>query len=221
MKIIELYAGKVRPFGPRGKGSAISKTPVSEAKVNELGMLEDDQGDKRFHGGVEKALHHYSLSGYEKMMKHYPLFHKKFKPGVLGENITSDTLHDKNVCIGDIFQIGEVKVQVSSPRIPCWKIAHKMEIADLDKFISKHGITGWYYRILEQGTLKTGDEITLLAQPNPELSIYTFMKVVNGDIDASEKIKHAAQAEGLDPEWKDRLERRIHAKNQESGDYTV
>ena len=209
MKVIDLYAGKVRPFGPRGKGSAIAKASVAQAQVDALGMVNDDQGDKRFHGGPEKALHHYSLAGYEKMMKHFPLFHKRFRPGVLGENITSDTLHDKNVCIGDVFQIGQLKVQVSSPRIPCWKISHKMDIADLDKFISQHGITGWYYRILEQGTLKVNDEITLLEQANPELTIHTFMLIVNGVIDDAEQIRAAANAKGLDPMWKERLERKL------------
>ena len=209
MKILNLYAGKVRPFGPRGKGSAIAKSPIQAAEVNEFGMLEDAQGDKRFHGGPEKALHQYSLSGYEKMSKHHPLFHKKFLPGVLGENITSDTMHDRNVCIGDIYQLGAVKVQVSSPRIPCWKIAHKMDISELDKFIAKHCITGWYYRILENGTIRVGDEITLNERPNPEITVQAFMKLVNGQDDRKEHIKLAADAEGLDPEWKERLLRKL------------
>ena len=61
MKIINLYQGKLRPFGPRGKSSAIHKTPVDSAQVNNLGMVEDNQADKRFHGGPEKALHQYAF----------------------------------------------------------------------------------------------------------------------------------------------------------------
>ena len=122
--------------------------------MNTLGLTDDVQADGRFHGGPEKALHQFALSSYEKISKRYPLLHKRVKPGIVGENLTASDMDDANVHIGDIYQLGEVKVQVSSPRIPCWKIAHKLDMPELDKFVAQKGISGWYYRVLEPGKIK-------------------------------------------------------------------
>ena len=224
MKILNLYAGQPRQFGPRGKLSAIHKSPVESAKVNKLGMEDDSQADKRFHGGPEKALHQYSLAGYEKIMKFHPIFHKRIFPGCLGENITSDKLSDDTVCIGDIYQLGSVKVQVSSPRIPCWKISHKLDMSELDKFIGQNGITGWYYRVLEEGVLNVGDPVTLVERMNEYLTIRNFMKIVNHQNNNVEDVKAAGQAKGLDPLWQTRLEHRVQIltnKGHSESDYTV
>lgn len=225
MKILNLYSGRLRPFGPRGKNSGIFKSPVDKVQVDKNGMVTDVQADSRFHGGPEKALHQYALSSYEAIIKRHPLLHKKALPGSIGENISSNVMNDNNVCIGDIYQMGDVKVQVSSPRIPCWKISHKLETNDLDKFIQKTCITGWYYRVQTEGELKIGDNIELLERPNPELTVKSFMQVVNGLVDDTNSIKQAANATGLDPEWKQRLNRKILIKlsdgEKSDSDYTL
>lgn len=222
MKIIALYVGKKRPFGPRAQFSGIDKRPVDSAEIDELGIVNDVQVDKRFHGGPERALHQYALKSYERIVKRFPLLHKTALPGSIGENLTINGMNDTNVCIGDIYQLGDIKVQVSSPRIPCWKISHKMNMPDLDKFVAEKCITGWYYRILEAGKLSVGDEVTRLERPNGNLSVSRFVQI-NYDKSASpDVILEAANATGLDPEWKERLERRAESKkNVGAGDYEV
>ncbi|MCV2886617.1 MOSC domain-containing protein [Aestuariibacter sp. AA17] len=219
MHITGLFAGSLRPLGPQGKKSGIYKSPIQEAQVNELGMTNDIQADKRFHGGPEKALHQYALSGYEALMKRYPLFHKRFCPGAIGENISSTDMRDDNVFIGDIYQLGDIKVQVSSPRKPCWKIGAKLEVPDIEAFIEEKGITGWYYRVLENGTMRIGDTITLIERPNPSLSVKRFVTLMNG-VDASiDNLRQALEAGGLDPEWKSRIQRRISSKQESENDF--
>lgn len=209
MKVLALFAGKKRPFGLKSGFSGIDKRPVEQALVSELGMIDDIQVDKRFHGGPERALHQYALSSYETIIKQFPLLYKKAWPGSIGENISSNTMADDNVCIGDIYQIGEIKVQVSSPRIPCWKISHKFNMRGVDKVVASHAITGWYYRILQTGSIKLGDEITLLERPNPDLSIKKCVKLHYHKDPAMEHIKAASKAVGLDPEWQEKMARRI------------
>lgn len=209
MKILALFAGKKRPFGLKSGFSGIDKRPIEQAQINELGMVDDFQVDKRFHGGPERALHQYALSGYETIIKQFPLLHKKAWPGSIGENISSDSMADDNVCIGDIYQIGEIKVQVSSPRIPCWKISHKFNMKGVDRIVASHAITGWYYRVLETGTIQVGDEITLLERPNPNLSVKQFVKLHYQKNPAIDQLEAASNAKGLDPEWHDKMARRI------------
>ena len=105
-------------------------------------------------------------------------------------------MHDENVNIGDIYAIGPIEVQVSSPRIPCWKIEEKLNQNGLVKFIAKHQIT-------------IGDDITLLSRENPDISVASFVQQhfdKNTSVDA---LYMLSQAKGLDPEWKTRFTRRI------------
>ena len=77
MKVLGLFAGKARPIGPKNALSGIDKRPVTSVKVDHLGITDDIQVDKRFHGGPERALHQYALHGYETIIKRHPLLHKR------------------------------------------------------------------------------------------------------------------------------------------------
>ena len=207
MNIIGLYQAKIRRIGPKNEFTGIYKYPIASAKVDKLGIQGDIQVDKRYHGGPERALHQYALSSYEKISKGYPLLHKKMWPGAIGENISVPTMNENTVCIGDIYQMGEVTVQVSGPRMPCFKISERFSTPNLHKFVAKHGIHGWYYRVLKDGKLSVDAPVTLIERLNPEISVSTFLQVVSGKITQPATIIKAIKAKGLDPEWHDRLQR--------------
>jgi MOSC domain-containing protein YiiM len=209
MKIIGLYSGSLSNIGEKRSPTGIYKQSVEQVSVNELGIVGDIQADKRFHGGPEKALHQYALYSYEKIIKRYPLLYKKAKPGMIGENLSAADMNEHNVCIGDIYKLGSAIVQVSSPRIPCWKIDAKFKQPDLHQFISQHRLNGWYYRVLEAGHTKLNDEFLLQQRPNTNISIDTMLKVIHGKAEA-QLIELAANATGLDPEWKERLTNKYH-----------
>lgn len=209
MKIIGLYSGTSTLIGPKRSASAIFKTPQDKVIVDELGIVSDVQANTKVHGGPEKALHQYALSSYEKLIKRYPLLHKTAGPGNIGENLCATEMSDDSVCIGDIYQLGKIRVQVTSPRIPCWKIDVRLNQPDLHKYVASSLSTGWYYRVLQGGELCVGDEVSLTERPNRELSIAQFMQIVNGDIVEADYIAEAAKAQGLDPQWQDRLETKL------------
>ena len=209
MKIIGLYSGSLSNIGEKRSPTGIYKQSVAQVSVNELGIVGDIQADKRFHGGPEKALHQYALYSYEKIIKRYPLLYKKAKPGMIGENLSAADMNEHNVCIGDIYKLGSAIVQVSSPRIPCWKIDAKFKQPDLHQFIGQHRLNGWYYRVLEAGHTKLNDEFLLQQRPNTNISIDTMLKVIHGKAEA-QLIELTANATGLDPEWKERLTNKYH-----------
>jgi MOSC domain-containing protein YiiM len=209
MKVSGLFSGKSRSIGPKHNPTGIFKYPVEQVSVNTLGIIGDIQADKRFHGGPEKALHQFSLLSYEKIIKRFPLLHKKAQPGAIGENISAPNMHEHNVCIGDIYQLGSTVLQVSSPRIPCWKIDAKLSQPDLNQFISQQRLNGWYYRVLESGEIGLGEIFQLQQRPNPLVTIDTMLKVIYAKASASE-VDLATHAKGLDPEWKKRLNNQFH-----------
>lgn len=207
MKIIGLYTGKLTNIGDKRSPTGIYKQSVNKVTVDELGIKGDIQVDKRFHGGPEKALHQYALSSYEKIIKRYPLLHKQAKPGSIGENLTATDMNEHNVCIGDIYNLGTSILQVSSPRIPCWKIDSKFKQPNLNQFITQQRINGWYYRVLQAGEITINDELQLQQRPNADLSIDTMLRVIYAQADAA-RVEPAINAIGLDPEWQSRLQRK-------------
>lgn len=209
MKIIGLYSGKLSTIGMKCSPTGIYKQSVEHVSVDELGIIGDIQADKRFHGGTEKALHQYALSSYEKIIKRYPLLHKTAQPGMIGENLSATQMNEHNVCIGDIYKVGSALLQVSSPRIPCWKIDAKFRQPDLKQFISQNRLNGWYYRVLQTGNLTLEDEFILQQRPNINITVDTMLKVINGNAEAK-VIGPATYAIGLDPEWQNRLEKKYH-----------
>jgi MOSC domain-containing protein YiiM len=209
MKIIGLYTGKLTQIGDKRSPTGIYKQSVEHVSVHELGIIGDIQADKRFHGGPEKALHQYALSSYEKIIKRYPLLYQKAKPGMIGENLSATDMNEHNVCIGDIYKVGSSLLQVSSPRIPCWKIDAKFNQPDLHQFISQHRLNGWYYRVLQTGNIGINDEFLLQQRPNTHITVDTMLKVVYGKAEA-EVVKLAINAIGLDPEWQSRLQNKYH-----------
>jgi MOSC domain-containing protein YiiM len=209
MKIIGLYSGKLSNIGEKRSPTGIYKKSVEQVSVDLLGIEGDIQADKRFHGGPEKALHQYALSSYEKIIKRYPLLHKKAKPGMIGENLSAIDMNEHNVFIGDIYKVGSAILQVSSPRIPCWKIDATFKQPDLHQFISQHRLNGWYYRVVQAGDITLNDKLILQQRPNTDFTVDTMLKVINGEAEA-QVIGLAANAIGLDPEWQKRLNKKYH-----------
>lgn len=205
MQLTGLYQAKVKRIGRKNERTGIYKYSVAQAEVNHLGLVHDVQVDKRYHGGPERALHQYALRSYEKIIKANPLLHKRAIAGSMGENLSIATMHEGNVNIGDIYQIGNCQIQVSGPRMPCFKISEKFNTPNLDKFVAKYGIHGWYYRVLQDGRLSQGDTVRLVERLNQKVSIKLILDIIQNKGFTQEQLENAIQANGLDPEWQQKL----------------
>ena len=205
MQITGLYSGRKTALGPKLSATGIFKYPVERVDVDTLGIVGDVQADKRVHGGPQKALHQFSLASYQKIIQQYPLLHLKAWPGSIGENISAAQMHEDSVCIGDLYAVGSCVLQVSAPRIPCWKIDAKFKQPGLSQFIAKHHLSGWYYRVIEEGVMQMGDSLKLIERFNPLLTIRQFLSLVHtSNLTAVQQLA-IKNAEGLDPAWRTKL----------------
>ena len=91
--------------------------------------------------------------------------------GAFGENLAVQHLTEDEICIGDVYQVGETIVQVSQPRQPCWKPARRWKIKDLALQLQQKGMTGWYFRVLKEGAIQTGDILLLQERSFPEWTV--------------------------------------------------
>ena len=199
-----LFAGKPQPLGPRGAPSSIVKAPVDALTVHRDRTDEDEQANKRLHGGPEKVLHQFNPTNYLTLRKHFP--EGEFSLGSIGENISVEGMDDATVYIGDIWKFGEVELQVSAPRAPCNKISQRFEVPNLDRFVGERGITGWYYRVIKTGTISVGDEVTLLHREDDTVNVHTLMQCAHTKADKALAQK-LANLEALDDEWREKCQK--------------
>jgi len=126
-------------------------------EVDELGIDGDIQVDKRFHGGVDKAIHIGSSLHFKKYQKEHQCELDKL---AFGCNILIDSYDENDIYVGDIYSIGDIEIQVTQPRQPCWKIGELFG-KTASRYIIKNYATGWYVRVLNGGTLDINDKMIL------------------------------------------------------------
>lgn len=174
--------------------------PVWLGRTNLAG---DGQADRENHGGPDKAVLAYSAD-------HYPLWRAELnRPdlpyGAFGENFTIAGLSEETVCIGDVYAIGEVRVQVSQPRQPCWKIARRWRIKDLTARVRETGRTGWYLRVLEEGYVEAGLPVALLERPFPRWTVAHATEIMHHRRENPEAAAELAACPFLSAVWRETL----------------
>ncbi len=180
--ILALLGGKAAPFA-RSEASAIAKAPLSgPRRIGFLGLEGDEQADHRYHGGPDKALHHYPAEHYDYWRSKAPDHPLLQSAGAFGENISTRGLTEDQVCLGDRFRLGTALVEISQGRQPCWKQAHRMEWTTLPAMMVKTRRSGWYCRVIEEGDAAAGDDLVLVDRPSPDWSVSrVFGLIVGGD----------------------------------------
>ena len=148
-----VLVGRLVAFGPNGEPSGIQKTPCTgPVSVTKTGLDGDGHGDRKHHGGPEKALHHYPAEHYVSWRQEIPeLASLVPQPGAFGENLSTTGLDEADVCIGDVFDLGTARVQVAQGRQPCWRLNVRFGRKDMARRVQATGRTGWYYRVLPPG----------------------------------------------------------------------
>jgi len=206
--VIGIFIGGISLLEPEGHRTAIFKQPIATGRVTATGLEGDHQADLRFHGGPEKALHHYAAENYTHLTAEFPALADALVPGSLGENLSTFGWNEDNVHIGDVFRINRTVVQVSQPRSPCWKINHRFGIDDLSKRIASRCMTGWYYRVLEFGSISVGDTFELIEQQPDPISILRFWEIVLSHRPSAGDLDKLCEIPALTEAWKRKLTER-------------
>jgi MOSC domain-containing protein YiiM len=152
--------------------SSIWRTPVNERlHLGRTDLAGNAQADLKNHGGPDKAVCCYSAEHYPDWRDLLELSEEEFGYGAFGENFTVTELTENAVCLGDIYALGTATVQVSQPRMPCWKVGRRWERPDLPGEMSRTGRTGFYLRVLTKGEVGAGDTLNLKERLLPEWTV--------------------------------------------------
>jgi MOSC domain-containing protein YiiM len=206
---------------PQRRGEVGSDSPMSRPwysgifkeavkgriRLNALNLVGDAQADLKNHGGSFRAVLSYAAA-------HYPVWSEELAMpdlpyGAFGENFTITELTEETVCIGDIYAIGDVRIQVSQPRQPCWKLARRWNLKDLTARVYQHGWGGWYQRVLVEGEVEAGMPVTLLERPFPQYSVAFVNALMNEWMTDAEADAALAHCEPLSPGWREAFADRV------------
>ena len=208
--ILGLFAGQIRPMPGDGRATAIFKQPVSgRVRVGWEGLETDVQADRRFHGGTEKALHHFPLENHDRLARQFPELAQQFVAGAIGENISTAGIDEASICIGDIYAFGGARIQVGQPRTPCWKIDAKFGREGISQHIAEQGIAGWYYRVLATGEVQAGDAFTLLERNADAVSLEELWQASRMRRPQLQALQRIADTPGLNEAWRQKVLQRI------------
>jgi len=209
MKIISCNVGQpvLVPSGRTNVLTAIFKKPVEgPLTVRRLNLEGDRQADLTVHGGFHKAVYGYASEHYPDWREELPGMELPW--GMFGENLTTEGLLETDIHIGDRFRIGSALLEVTQPRMPCYKLALKFNRADMIKRFWKSGRSGFYFRVVEEGELQAGDSIGLEASANPAVSVAEVLTLYRNPKPQREDLERAL-ATPLTSEWKEELRERL------------
>ena len=161
MKVLSTNIGQPREVlwqGAKVK-TGIYKEPVEAISIRKFFVEGDNVSDLRVHGGESKAVYGYPSEHFEFWRKEYPALTMNW--GMFGENITTEGLLEQNILIGSVYRIGTALLQITEPRMPCYKLAAKFGSVDVIRRFMKSRKSGFYFTVLEEGIVNPGDQISM------------------------------------------------------------
>jgi MOSC domain-containing protein YiiM len=211
MKIVSVNVGSPRPVEWRGRRimSGIFKVPVAgRVRVRRLNLEGDGQADLSVHGGADKAVYVYPS-------EHYPFWRRELELaelpwGSFGENLTTAGWWEDEVHIGDRFRVGTAEVVVTQPRLPCFKLAMKLDRDDVVELFLESGRPGFYLAVVQEGEISVGDAMERIYEDEHRVTVVDLVRLFQ-DRDGADPdlLQRAVQVEALPESWRSHFKKRL------------
>src|SRR5258708_24565830 len=185
--------------------TGIWKTPVEGGRrVRGINIDGYGKGDLAGHGRERGAVFVYQMDSYRYWQNH--LGRNDFVYGQFGENFTVDGLPDAEVCIGDRYRIGGALFEVTQPRVTCYRLGIRMNEPEMAALVVKHGRPGFYFRVLEEGEVEAGDEITQVASGPERMSVSEIDALLYMPGHSRDQLERALRIPTLSSGWRHSFE---------------
>jgi MOSC domain-containing protein YiiM len=209
--VVSVNVGRPREIERNGsvERTAIWKAPVEgRVAVRGVNVEGDDQADRSVHGGPDKAV--YAYAGEDTAWWERELG-RALGPGAFGENLTLAGVDVTDALIGERWRIGSVLLEVSQPRIPCWKLGKRMSDSLFLKRFADAGRPGAYLRIAGEGELAGGDAVEIVHRPDHDITVGLVAHAFLHDHSLAARV---LEADALSNEWRrwaaGQVEKRAH-----------
>lgn len=216
-RLLSVNVGLPRDIAWQGRTvhTGIWKAPVKGPRsVRRLNIDGDGQGDTAGHGGEHRAVFVYQEDSYRYWQEH--LRRSTLVHGQFGENFTVEGLADTEVCIGDRYKIGSALFEVTQPRVTCYRLGIRMEEPDMAALLVRHGRPGFYFRVIEEGDVEAGDEITQIASGPERMSIFEINALLYLPPHPRDGLERAVRIPALSRGWRHSFEMLLEQQRAES-----
>jgi ferredoxin-NADP reductase/MOSC domain-containing protein YiiM len=167
--------------------------------VRKLDIDGDVQADLAGHGGEQRAVFVYQMDSYHYWERF--LGRSDFTFGQFGENFTVEGLADNEVCIGDRYRIGGAEFEVTQPRVTCYRVGIRMNEPRMPALLVAHHRPGFYFRVLQEGEVGAGDDITKTADGSERISVAEVDALLYLPGHSSAQLKRVLQIPALSKGW--------------------
>lgn len=180
--------------------TGIFKAPVAgPVMLRALNLDGDAQADLQNHGGGHKAACVYAIENYRYWQSR--LGRGDFGWGQFGENFTVEGMLEDDIHIGDRFRVGGAVIEVTQPRVPCYKLSMKMGLRDFARQFLTSLRVGFYVRVLEEGEVAAGDAIRRLVVGPGRISVREAIHLLYFDPENLSDARRALSVEAFSPAW--------------------
>jgi MOSC domain-containing protein YiiM len=180
-QLVSVNVGRPREFEYNGRPakSAIWKSPVTgRVQARGVNLEGDEQADRKAHGGPDKAIYAYAIEDSHWWEKELG---RSIQYGEFGENLTTQGIDVNNALVGEQWEIGTVVLEVSEPRVPCWRLGVRMDNQMFVRRFTEALRPGTYLRIIGEGDLGAGDELRVIHRPDHDLTIRDVFRIYTRD----------------------------------------
>lgn len=210
MKLLSVNVSRPREVahGSETVTTGIFKEPVEGRVMLETLNLEGDgQADLVGHGGIYKAAYAYPVENYEYWKRE--LGREDLAFGRFGENFTVEGMQEDEVHVGDVFRVGNALVEVTQPRVPCYKLGIKMGLRGFEKRFLVGCRVGFYLRVLEEGEVGAGDVFDRVETDPRRMTVREMCHLLYFDPENLERAREALRIRALSPGWRQSFEERL------------
>jgi MOSC domain-containing protein YiiM len=200
-RVLSVNVGGIREFDYEGRTarSAIWKFPVTgRVRVRGVNLDGDDQADRGAHGGPDKPVYAY---GVEDQRWWAGEIGRPLAYGEVGENLTTEGIDVTNALVGERWEVGTALLEVSEPRIPCWRLGVRMGDKLFPRRFTQAGRPGAYLRIIGEGDIGAGDAIRVVSRPEHRLSIGDVFRIFVRDRHEAARLLTVPQMSDAWKEW--------------------
>jgi len=210
MQVLSVNVGRPREVEWRGESvlTSIFKAPVAgRVPVARLNLRGDEQSDLSVHGGPDKAVYAYPSEHYDYWRNEVPGL--DFPLGVFGENLTTEGLGEDTVCIGDRFRAGTAELVATQPRMPCFKLGIRFGRPDMVKRFLRSGRTGFYFKVIEEGEVATGDAIERVGRSEEGVTVADIVALYVAEAPPPDLLRRASRLPDLPESWREYFRERM------------
>jgi MOSC domain-containing protein YiiM len=197
--VLSVNIGGVRKFdyNDRPAKSAIWKSPVAgRVAVRGVNLAGDDQADRKAHGGPDKVVYAYAIEDAQWWQQQIG---RSLEYGEFGENFTTEGIEVNDALVGERWQIGTTVLEVSEPRVPCWRLGVRMNDRMFPRRFTEALRPGAYLRLITEGSVGAGDDVRVVERPSHGLTVRDVFRIYTRDHDEVPRLLTVPQ---MSESWK-------------------